>query len=265
MKILAIGDPHGELKKVKKIPLKNIDLILLTGDLGSAKLMRKMAFRNVERKKRGFEEIDYTSKQYKAAFMEAYDSSLRVVKYLAKFAPVFIIFGNVESSNKSTRAESKEIGLKLPFITNSLKKISGVKIINNRLVNFDGVKIGGLKYFIDESWVKEFKPTDYSERLEHSRWESKKAKKILKNFSEVDVLVCHQPPYRVLDKVNAKFAPKNWRGKHAGSKVILEYIKKRKPKYVFCGHIHEGEGKAKIGKTEVYNLGVCGYKIIQLN
>ena len=45
---------------------------------------------------------------------------------------------------------------------------------------------------------------------------------------------------------------------------MLDYIKKYQPKYVFCGHIHEGEGKAKIGKTEVYNLGVAGHKIINL-
>ncbi len=66
-------------------------------------------------------------------------------------------------------------------------------------------------------------------------------------------------PYGILDKVNGKFgAPKIWWGKHAGSKMILEYIKRYKPKYVFCGHIHEAVGKAKIGKTEVYNLGYNG-------
>jgi len=53
MKVLAIGDSHGSLEKVKSIPIKNIDLILLTGDLGSANLMRNMAFENVERQKKG--------------------------------------------------------------------------------------------------------------------------------------------------------------------------------------------------------------------
>ena len=49
MKILAIGDPHGNLDRVKEIPIKGVDLILLTGDLGSANLMRKMAFENIDR------------------------------------------------------------------------------------------------------------------------------------------------------------------------------------------------------------------------
>ncbi|MBI2672765.1 hypothetical protein HYX19_00745 [Candidatus Woesearchaeota archaeon] len=59
-------------------------------------------------------------------------------------------------------------------------------------------------------------------------------------------------------------APRHWHGKHAGSRLILDYIKRKQPKYSFCGHIHEAEGKKMIGKTQVYNLGVCGYKIVEL-
>jgi predicted phosphodiesterase len=35
MKMLAIGDPHGDLEKVKRISVEDVDLILLTGDLGN--------------------------------------------------------------------------------------------------------------------------------------------------------------------------------------------------------------------------------------
>ena len=64
--------------------------------------------------------------------------------------------------------------------------------------------------------------------------------------------------------MTAKFAPKDWKGKNAGSKEILKYIKSKKPKYVFCGHIHEAEKKKKIGGTEVYNLGNCKHKIFEI-
>lgn len=86
----------------------------------------------------------------------------------------------------------------------------------------------------------------------------------MNNFGSLDVLVCHQPPYGYLDVTNNPNAPKEWKGKHAGSKVILDYVKKYKPRYVFCGHIHEGEGHEKLGATEIYNLGVAGHKIINL-
>jgi len=265
MRILAIGDPHGDLKKVKRIPVKDADLILLTGDLGKSNLMRKMAFENTERKKQGLPEKEYSPAQEKRAFMEAYTSTIRLVSYLSRFAPVFTIFGNVESSNYETRKYSRKIGLHLPLLYNDLSSMPNVRVINNRAANFKGIRIGGLEYFIDTSWIKEFKPADYKEKLEHARKQTEKARRILKKFGRVDILLCHQPPYRVLDKVTSKFAPKHWRGKHAGSKTILDYIKKNQPRYVFCGHIHEQEGRAKIGTTEVYNLGIAGYKVITID
>jgi len=263
MKICAIGDPHGNLDKIKQIPLSDVDLILLTGDLGSADLMRKMAFDNIKRKKQGLDIIEYSPAQKKRAFMEAYISTMKIVKYLHKFAPVFIIFGNVESSNDETRKLSKEIGVALPYLSNDLNALSNVRVINNRIANFKGIRIGGLKYFIDTNWVREFKPSNYKKILTKAKKETEKAKRVLQWFDHLDILVCHQPPHGVLDKVTAKIAPKDWQGKHAGSKTILQYIKSKSPKYVFCGHIHEGQGMKKIGKTEVYNLGLAGYKIVE--
>src|SRR3989344_1181794 len=264
MRILAIGDPHGDLSKIKKIPLKGVDLILLTGDLGKADLARKRYFENVEREKRGLPKLEDTLKFNKECYMQIYNSSIRVLKYLSKFAPVYIIFGNVESHDFETRKMERKPGLKLPKFVKNVKMIKGVYIINNKLRNFNGVMIGGLEYFIGGSWNKEFKPSNYGYNLNGARKDTKKARAILSRFKELDILVCHQPPYGILDKVTAKFAPKNWQGKPAGSKVILEYIKKEQPRYVFCGHIHEGKGYKKIGKSEVYNFGVCGYKIVEI-
>ena len=151
----------------------------------------------------------------------------------------------------------------MPFLTDSLEKIKNIKVINNKLVNYKGVRIGGLGYFIDTCWVREFKPLDYRERLASAKKVTDKSKKTLKNFGNIDILLCHQPPYGILDKVGID-APKPWRGKHAGSKAVLDYIHKKHPAYVFCGHIHKAEGSKKIGRTKVHNLGVCGYKIINI-
>lgn len=264
MKIIAIGDPHGNLSKIKKIPVKEVDLILLTGDLGNSDLARKQAFANITRRKKNLPEIDFSAREKKRAFMQAYNSSIDIIRYLSKKAPVYLIYGNVESSNAETKYYSKEIGLPLPYITNKLKKMKNVKIINNKLVNFNSLKIAGLSYFIDDIWVKTFKPSNYKKRLNSAKKDTFRAKELLYKFKHADILICHQPPYGILDRVTANFAPAHWKGKNAGSKVILDYILKNRPKYVFCGHIHEGRGHRKVGKTEVYNLGVCGYKTINI-
>jgi len=227
--------------------------------------MRKIAFENIKRKKQGLKKKEYSPKKRKRAFMEAYTSTIKIIKYLTKIAPVYIIFGNVEISNSETKKMSKEIELPLPFLTNDLKNIKKVKIINNKIANHQGIKIGGLNYFIDTNWIKDFKPSDFKEKLIKAKKETKKAQSILKKFKNVNILVCHQPPYGILDKVTAKFAPKHWQKKHAGSKTILKYIQNHQPQYVFCGHIHEGKGMKKIGKTKVYNLGIAGHKIVNIN
>lgn len=196
--------------------------------------------------------------------MEAYNSSVAILRHLSKFAPVYLIYGNVESNDAETRRYSKELGLYLPSLDKTCKKMKNVYIVNNKIANVRDARIGGLEYFTDICWVKIFKPKDYEEAFLNASKQTLKANKVLTRFGNVDILVCHQPPFGYLDKVTAKFAPKHWQGKRAGSKLILNYIIRRKPKYVFCGHIHEGQGKAKIGKSEVYNLGVCGWKVVEL-
>ena len=250
MRICAIGDIHGDLDKIKKIPLSNVDLILLTGDLGKSDKARNMAFNSK----------NYSAKEEQEVFEETEESIFELINYLSRFSPVYVIYGNVESTPHipgRNKTFADEINLTKRLVSNQ-----NVRVINNRVANFKGIRIGGLKYFEDTNWVREFKPSNYKKRLNVAKKETDKVKKVLDWFNSLDILLCHQPPYGILDKVTSKFVPKDWQGKHAGSKTILQYIKTKSPKYVFCGHIHEGEGMKKVGETEVYNLGVGGYVIL---
>jgi Icc-related predicted phosphoesterase len=67
------------------------------------------------------------------------------------------------------------------------------------------------------------------------------------------VLICHCPPFETaLDEVRP--------GLHAGSRAVREFIEKQQPRYFFCGHIHEAEGKTvQIGATQATNVGKRGY------
>jgi len=255
MKILVIGDPHGVLPK--KIP-KNIDLIFITGDVGKADLARKIAFENIERKKEGLPELEETSKQARASHMQIHNSTIRLLKHLSKYTPVYTLQGNVGIPNSSQVKEDKnKYGINLPYTLSIINKMNNVYLVKNQLRNLNGLRVGFLEYFVDTCWIKEFGEKD-KKRIDKANKETKKAKRILERFDNLDILLCHQPPYGYLDKVNFPGAPVNWKGKHAGSKIILDYIKKEQPRYVFCGHIHEAKGKAKIGKTQIYNVGFNG-------
>ncbi len=265
MKILVVGDPHGDMKKLRAIPIREEkpDYVIITGDLGKADLARKRFFENVERKKNGLPELKDDAKYIEEVYREIHDSTLTVLRYLSKFAPVYFIQGNVGLFTKSeARKYSKKSNAKLPSTLEEITEMDEVHFVKNVVRRLDGIKIGFLEYFVDTNWVRDFKPSDFKKRMERAKKQTKKAKSVLNRFGDVDILVHHQPPYGVLDEVG-KGAPKHWQGKHAGSQVILNYIKRRQPSFALCGHIHEGEGTARIGKTKVYNLGVGGYTVLE--
>jgi len=264
IKVCAIGDPHGNFQKISKVP-KNVDMYLITGDVGKADLARKRAFDNIKRKKEGLAEEEMSPSQSKKIHDEIHYSTLDIFKKLSRYAPVYSIQGNVGISTLSeSKKYEKKYGLKHAPTMEVLNKLEKVNLVKNRLRIINGLRVGFLEYFVDTCWVREFKPSDYKRAMKKAKKESDRAKRVLNSFYDLDILVCHQPPYGILDKVNFPGVPEGWKGKHAGSKVILDYVKKFQPKYVFCGHIHEGEGKKKIGRTEVYNLGVASNMVVDL-
>lgn len=58
-------------------------------------------------------------------------------------------------------------------------------------------------------------------------------KKVEKWPDQVDILITHSPPYGILDTIAPDFKI------HGGSKSILEYVEKVKPRFHIFGHIHE--------------------------
>lgn len=63
--------------------------------------------------------------------------------------------------------------------------------------------------------------------------------------SSLDILLLHGPPYGHCD------------GDYLGSPSLTKEIRKKQPKVVICGHIHEGFGVSQIGRTKVYNVSLC--------
>jgi len=266
MKILVIGDPHG-YNKYKKSIFKGVDLILVTGDLGKADKARKFYFDNLKRKEKGLLEVEKNKNYFKEVHMEIHKSTIEILKNLSRYAPVYTIQGNMGISTMSqVKEDRKKYGVKIPCTRKMVDGMKNVNLVKNRLRIIGDLRVGFLEYFIDTNWVIDFKPEDYKNKLSKAKKETNKAKKILKRFGKIDILVCHQPPHKVLDKVSSKYdPPKKWIGLNAGSKVVLNYVKKHQPKYVLCGHIHEGKGKRKVGKTTVINAGCCGdYYVLEV-
>ena len=70
------------------------------------------------------------------------------------------------------------------------------------------------------------------------------------------IAIFHCPPYRTqLDRIANL--------KHAGSTAVRDFLLREKPRYFFCGHIHEAAGVAeKLGETSAMNVGKKGYLLV---
>ena len=74
------------------------------------------------------------------------------------------------------------------------------------------------------------------------------ATEMLENCHQADIIVSHSPPIHLGDKTS--------NGAHVGSTALRAAIERLKPKFFFCGHIHESWGTSgQIGDTQVHNLG----------
>jgi len=229
VKILALGDPHGKLPKnlssvVKK---RKIGLIICVGDI-------PLTPKNPGEKKSW---IGFRRKANK--------SYGEMIKKLCSYKiPVLTLRGNMYFSGRGGRISRR--------IFNKYKNLYHKRTGQLQIDNVTFV-------FFDMSWEKStlwFSKRKMSKkRLATVQSRKKRLNKILKG-SKDSVVISHAPPFSVLDKT--------YFGKNAGSRVLLEAIKKHQPKLVLCGHIHEAKGEKKIGKTKVINLGIHGYKVLEI-
>jgi uncharacterized protein len=76
------------------------------------------------------------------------------------------------------------------------------------------------------------------------------AARLLEECPTDAMLAVHSPPLGHVDES---------RGRHLGSRAVLEAIESKQPALALCGHIHESwGGEARIGATRVVNLGPSG-------
>jgi Icc-related predicted phosphoesterase len=148
----------------------------------------------------------------------------KIVEKIDSFnIPVLLIHGNHEDEE---------------MMDHIVKQSKNITFLHKKMIKKDSVIFlgyGGGGFSVTD---KEFEKVSES-------WESKISKD-----SKV-ILVTHQPPFKAVDEVLLD--------EHAGSKSIAKFIKKIKPEFCFCGHLHENfEKEEKIGKTRVVNPGPFG-------
>lgn len=230
MRIGIAYDMHG--KPVSKENLKDVDIVLVNGDFSRADLAREYW------KQYTLTNKEVPAKKKKEAEKEISESARKFLESFEK-KPLYFIHGNVE--------KPRHLNFKLR---------RNVHDLNQKIVKIDDLTIAGVRYVREKWWIDKFSLGTYKS-------DEKEVKDFLSKLEKVDILLAHNPPYGYLD-VNDNPSTPQLRGKHHGSKLVLDYIKRKQPKYVLCGHIHEGKGRVKIGKTTIINGGLQNFEVLDL-
>ncbi|MFH1325465.1 MAG: metallophosphoesterase [archaeon] len=264
MRILAIGDYAGKLpEKFKNIVQKEkIDLVLSNGDYCPFSL-RKLYFKYAYKKDVDFLKI-IGKKKYKESALRDISKGEEIVKKLNKFSvPVFSVLGNNDYPANDVVDMKKSWKFEWDILKNFekvFKKYKNVKRIDYTYVKFGGYIFIGAR---GHSYPGRVKSKAYKK---HRKILEKLFRKFRKENKERRVIfLSHNVPYDTkLDIIKGLEAHEKARGKHYGSKLIRRIIDKYHPVLHIAGHIDEGRGKQKLGRTLAINCGPAdkGYGVI---
>ena len=253
VKILAIGDFHGKFPKKLQKFMNEVDLVISVGDYPSWSF-RKEFFKYCYGTDRDLSEFIDVEKLEAGLLkdLKSADDVLRILNSSGK--PVLTTIGNYDFHNVNDSFDVPILANDEDLFSKAIASFPKIKRIDYKAIKFrDIVLIGGYGSMlpgIPES--KNFKS------------HFKILQKLFRQFSRENkkrkvLFVTHNMPYNCkLDKIRDEEAPKESFGQHYGSKLIRKVIEKYQPVLLIGGHFHENQGKTRIGKTTVVNVGEAG-------
>ena len=219
MDIVAFSDLHGQLPKIEF----KADIALIAGDI--VPLHTQSGY--------------VTSRNWFFTEFKKWAEKLPVDH-------VFFVAGNhdffleaISMTEENVKTFDKELGDKITYLYNNVgsytKGDETIQILGTPLCHQFG------------RWA--FMPTD--ERMEEMFKNIKLPKK-----TKIDVVLCHDAPYGVSDRLLQKtYHNPTVPGLSIGSEPLRDYIKKIKPRYCFHGHLHSTNHEEELlGDTKVYNV-----------
>ena len=273
MKILAIGDFHGEFPKKfnKIIDNENIDLVVSLGDYPPFHY-RKLWFKYCYGKDVELWEI-IGKKKYKKLVMEDLKRAEEALKKLNKLpVPVFTVLGNIDWPSAEDIGDYPQKYIKNQpnwekknLFAQRLKKYKNIHRFDYKALKFQDYVFIGMRGHSVPGRVKSKAYRRYRAKLD----------KLFKRFRKENkqrrvVFVSHIVPYKTkLDKIGIKPLRTALKGyyrskirkkkfkRHYGSKMARRIIEKYQPILHLGGHIHESWGKDKIKKTTLINPGAA--------
>jgi len=251
MRILVVGDFHGKfpMKIKKKITKEDIDLIVSIGDYFPWSF-KKEFFKYCYKTDKELWEI-LGKGIYKKGFLEDLSVGENILKNLnSSKTPVVTVVGNYDSHNYTDDHDvkkSKWAWINQDFFSMIIKKYSNIKRIDYGVIKIGGIVLIGAYGGSFPGKVKSKAYRKYRKKLDNL---FKKYQK--ENVAGKVIFVSHNVPY---GSKFSKIGKGKYKGVEKGSKLIRRIIDRYQPTLSLCGHMHEHQGKIRIGKTVIVNSG----------
>lgn len=260
LKILAIGDFHGKMPAKLKARIKGIkpDLMLSTGDYAAIEDFRPYIiahFKAIAKGKRlNLKEI-IGRKKFSKLLKKDYAVGKKILKELDKIGiKIISVFGNGDWYKFEYNKSNRDYAL-------LIKKLKNIRNINRSKTTFEGLKIVGFGGYLEpDIYLTKKGKRNLNLSEKHIKIISKSYKREEKRLMKLmkikpNILLMHYTPYKCLDKMHMEDMPLH--GSHMGVSFFNRAIKKYQPLLAICGHMHENQGKCKIGRTTVINPGAA--------
>lgn len=280
MKILVIGDLHGRKPKIPKI---EFDYIIQVGDVCDDKKLSPYwrlwfhLLKELGEDAPDAEELilsDVGEEGYKKLEKDSLIEGRKILEYLDSFGkPVLFIPGNWDQSFGETSVKNPEasnyayykswferfLGKKSnPKLVKGLKNVFDCQfnIHSFRGINFIGYGLSNNRERIIEKPKKKLSKLEINklDKIYFKIRDLLSSLYNLRNKKFPTIFITHNIPYETkLDVVKDKksYAYK----KHLGSYVAKKFCERYQPLLCIGGHVHEGKGQDKIGKTILINPG----------
>lgn len=261
MQILLIGDFHGKLPKKLLQHAKKADIVLTTGDFAYSKKLKALYKKHGSNWKK---QIEKNSE----IIDEDYQAGKKIIEQLSKTGtPTYTVMGNWDYYEGNTKYFGK-IKQKYKSYPKLIKKLPNIHDVERKTITINNNKITGFGGFI----VSTLYTKNYfnKEKTKYYQQELKKYEEELKKIQQkTDILLSHYPPLHFFDQVKTNNPKNKIHNKHIGWKAYNNYIQKNQPTLFICGHMHDEQGTAKIGKTTIISTGPAyqekGYLITYKN
>ncbi len=266
MKILIIGDFHGKFPKKleNKIKKESFDFIFSPGDFCGSEEWKRFFFNYVYGTDLELEDF-IGKKKLNELEKNIFNSGKKILEKLNQMKkPVIAVSGNWDPTQYSDIGFPNKKEKFTEKFYNVIKKLKNIKLIDFKSKKISGINIVG---YPRSTYPGKPEKKISEKNLERFEGDKKQAEKFLRKVNKdnqkyfnkfnkiVDkntILISHNCPYNTpLDKIKKGIQ----KGENYGSYLTKKIIINKKPFLVICGHIHENQGKQKIGNSLIINPG----------